>query len=43
VFDLLQSYSTIGDNNYRELVMRLRMALAMSEVAYLKARRRKEM
>ena len=33
----------LDDINYRELVTRLSTALAMTEAAYLEARRRREM
>jgi hypothetical protein len=33
----------IDDNDYRELLTRLSTALAMTEAAYLEARRRREM
>jgi hypothetical protein len=33
----------LDDNDYRELVTRLSTALAMTEAAFLEARRRREM
>ena len=41
--NLLRSQGMLDDANYRELVLRLSTALAMTEAAYLEARRRKEM
>jgi len=41
--NLLRSQGMMDDNNYRELVTRLSTALAMTEAAYLEARRRREM
>jgi hypothetical protein len=41
--NLMHSQGKMDDNDYRELVTRLRTALAMTEAAYLEARRRKEM
>jgi hypothetical protein len=41
--NLLRSQGMLDDNNYRELVTRLSTALAMTEAAYLEARRRREM
>jgi hypothetical protein len=41
--NLMRSQDMLDDNNYRELVARLSTALAMTEAAYLEARRRSEM
>ncbi len=41
--NLLRSQGLLDDGNYRELVTRLSTALAMTEAAYLEARRRREM
>jgi hypothetical protein len=41
--NLLRSQGMLDDNNYRELITRLSTALAMTEAAYLEARRRREM
>ena len=41
--NLMRSQSMTDDVNYRELVTRLSTALAMTEAAYLEARRRREM
>jgi hypothetical protein len=41
--NLLRSQGMLDDTNYRELVTRLSTALAMTEAAYLEARRRREM
>jgi hypothetical protein len=41
--NLMRSQSMTDDENYRELVTRLSTALAMTEAAYLEARRRREM
>jgi hypothetical protein len=41
--NLLGSQGMLDDNDYRELVTRLSTALAMTEAAYLEARRRREM
>jgi hypothetical protein len=41
--NLLRSQGMLDDGNYRELVTRLSTALAMTEAAYLEARRRREM
>jgi len=41
--NLMRSKGILDDNNYRELVTRLSTALAMTEAAYLEARRRREM
>ena len=41
--NLLRSQGKLDDTDYRELVTRLSTALAMTEAAYLEARRRKEM
>ncbi len=41
--NLLRSQGMLDDANYRELITRLSTALAMTEAAYLEARRRKEM
>ena len=40
--NLLRSQGKLEDNDYRELVTRLSTALAMTEAAYLEARRRRE-
>ena len=40
--NLLRSQGMLDDNNYHELVVRLSTALAMTEAAYLEARRRRE-
>jgi hypothetical protein len=39
----MRSQGMLDDINYRELVTRLSTALAMTEAAYLEARRRREM
>jgi hypothetical protein len=41
--NLLRSQGMLDDTNYRELVTRLSTALAMTEAAYLEARRRREL
>jgi hypothetical protein len=41
--NLLRSQGILDDGNYRELVTRLSTALAMTESAYLEARRRSGM
>jgi hypothetical protein len=41
--NLMRSQGKMDDNDYRELVTRLSTALAMTEAAYLEARRRREM
>jgi hypothetical protein len=41
--NLMRSQGMLDDNNYRELVTRLSTALALTEAAYLEARRRREM
>jgi hypothetical protein len=41
--NLLRSQGMLDDTNYCELVTRLSTALAMTEAAYLEARRRREM
>jgi hypothetical protein len=41
--NLMRSQSMTDGENYRELVTRLSTALAMTEAAYLEARRRREM
>jgi ribosomal protein L19E len=41
--NLMRSQGKMDDHDYRELVTRLSTALAMTEAAYLEARRRKEM
>ena len=41
--NLMRSQGILDDNDYRELVTRLSTALAMTEAAYLEARRRREM
>jgi hypothetical protein len=38
--NLMRSQGKMDDNDYRELVTRLSTALAMTEAAYLEARRR---
>ena len=40
--NLLRSQGKLDDTGYRELVTRLSTALAMTEAAYLEARRRRE-
>ena len=40
--NLLRSRGMLDDGNYRELTTRLSTALAMTEAAYLEARRRRE-
>jgi hypothetical protein len=40
--NLLRSQGKLEDNDYRELVTRLSTVLAMTEAAYLAARRRRE-
>jgi hypothetical protein len=41
--NLMRSQGMMDDANYRELITRLSMALAMTEAAFLEARRRREM
>jgi hypothetical protein len=41
--NLMRSQDMTSSEDYRELVTRLSMALAMTEAAYLEARRRREM
>ena len=41
--NLMRSQGMLDDTNYRELSTRLSTALAMTEAAYLEARRRREM
>ena len=41
--NLLRSQGLLDDGNYRELATRLSTALALTEAAYLEARRRREM
>lgn len=41
--NLLRSQDMLGDDDFRDLVTRLSTALAMTESAYLEARRRREM
>ena len=41
--NLMRSQDMLDDSNFRELVTRLSTALAMTEAAYLEARRRREM
>jgi hypothetical protein len=41
--NLLRSQGMLDDANYREVVTRLSTSLAMTEAAYLEARRRREM
>jgi hypothetical protein len=41
--NLMRSQGMLDDGNYRELTTRLSTALAMTEAAYLEARRRREM
>jgi hypothetical protein len=41
--NLMRSQGMLDDDTYRELVTRLSVALAMTEAAYLEARRRREM
>ncbi len=41
--NLLRSQGLMDDGNFRELTTRLSTALAMTEAAYLEARRRREM
>ena len=41
--NLLRSQGVFDDGNYRELTTRLSTALAMTEEAYLEARRRREL
>ncbi len=41
--NLLRSQGLMDDGNFRELITRLSTALAMTEAAYLEARRRREM
>jgi hypothetical protein len=41
--NLMRSQGMLDDTNYCELVTRLSTALAMTEAAYLEARRRREM
>jgi hypothetical protein len=40
--NLMRSQGMLDDGNYRELVIRLSTALAMTEAAYLETRRRSE-
>ncbi len=40
--NLMRSQGMLDDGNYRELTTRLSTALAMTEAAYLEARRRRE-
>jgi hypothetical protein len=41
--NLMRSQGMLDDHNYRELAARLSTALALTEAAYLEARRRREM
>jgi hypothetical protein len=41
--NLMRSQGLLDDGNYRELVTRLSTALAMTEAAYLEARRRRDL
>ena len=41
--NLMRSQGMLDDGDFRELVTRLSTALAMTEAAYLEARRRREM
>ena len=41
--NLMRSQGMLDDGNYREPVIRLSTVLAMTEAAYLEARRRREM
>jgi hypothetical protein len=41
--NLMRPQGMLDDNNYRDLATRLSTALAMTEAAYLEARRRGEM
>jgi hypothetical protein len=41
--NLMRSQGMLDDGNYRELTTRLSTALAVTEAAYLEARRRREM
>ena len=41
--NLMRAQGMLDDTNYRELTTRLSTALAMTEAAYLEARRRREM
>ena len=41
--NLLRSQGLMDDGNFRKLTTRLSTALAMTEAAYLEARRRREM
>jgi hypothetical protein len=41
--NLMHSQRITEDVNYRELLMRLSMALAMTEVVYVEAKRRRQM
>ncbi len=41
--NLMRSQGMLDDGNYRELTTRLSTALAMTEAAYLEARRRGEL
>jgi hypothetical protein len=43
LLNLMRSQGMLDDGNYRELTTRLSTALAMTEAAYLEARRRREM
>jgi hypothetical protein len=40
--NLMRSQGMLDDGNYRELTTRLSTALAMTEAAYLEARKRRE-
>ena len=40
--NLMRAQGMLDDTNYRELTTRLSTALAMTEAAYLEARRRRE-
>lgn len=41
--NLMRSQGMLDDSEFRELVTRLNTTLALTEVAYLEARRRREM
>jgi hypothetical protein len=41
--NLMRSQGMLDDSDFRELVTRLSTALALTEAAYLEARRRREM
>jgi hypothetical protein len=41
--NLMRSQGVLDDSDFRELVTRLSTTLALTEVAYLEARRRREM